>query len=170
MKKQLWVVRPEPNFVNRLPVFLDKGIVAIGWPKIGDLTQYPGRPQLSKRLCQVYDHYLNDKKDDLAMDVGVLDRFVNEIKPGDYALIPQNESIFVSEVTGDYVFHPELDHEGAEAGYPHWRAARFLKGKEPWLPFQALPTGARRAMNCNLSVFAIHSAAPALWSLLDQPS
>jgi predicted Mrr-cat superfamily restriction endonuclease len=168
MTEKLWVVRPEPNFVNRLPHFLEKGIVAIGWPQVGDLSLAQGKQHLATRLCQAYVHYLGDKKDDLAMDVGVLDRFVNQIKRGDFVLIPQNGDVFVGEVTGDYVFRPELGHDGPEAGYPHWRTVRFLKDKKPFLPIRSLPLGVRRAIDCRLAVFSIHAAAMAMWSLIKQ--
>ncbi|MDR1578508.1 MAG: hypothetical protein LBT86_09855 [Deltaproteobacteria bacterium] len=166
MIKQLWVVRPEPNYINRLTNFLELGIVAIGWPRVGDLSQAQGKRQLSHLLCQAYEHYLDSQKEDLAIAVGVLDRFVNQIKPGDYAIIPQDGVVFVSEVTGDYTFHPEFSHDGPEGGYPHWRSARFLTGKEPFAPIRALPLGARRAIECHLSVFSIHAAAPSLWKFI----
>jgi hypothetical protein len=38
---------------------------------------------------------LDSQKEDLAIVVGVLARFVNRIKPGDYAIIPMDESVFV---------------------------------------------------------------------------
>ncbi|MDR1086356.1 MAG: hypothetical protein LBP22_16245 [Deltaproteobacteria bacterium] len=170
MIKKLWVVRPEPNFVNRLPMFLEKDIVAIGWPAVGDLSQGQNRDFLAYRLCQAYRHYLDTKKDDLAMAVGVLDRFVNQIKLGDYVLIPQNGDVFVSEVTGNYSFQPELGHDGPEAGYPHWRKVRFLKNKQPFSHIRNLPLGVRRAIDCHLSVFSIHAAAVAMWSLIKQNS
>ncbi|MDR2140713.1 MAG: hypothetical protein LBR11_02815 [Deltaproteobacteria bacterium] len=168
MRKQLWVVRPAPNYVNRLANFLEKSIVAIGWPAVGDLSQANGKQFLANRLCQAYSQYLDTQKDDLPMAVGVLDRFVNQIKPGDFVIIPQDDNIFVSEVTGDYIFHPELGHDGPEAGYPHWRSVRYLKNKEPFAPIKSLPLGVRRAIDCHLSVFSIHSAAPAMWSLIQE--
>ncbi|MDR0549453.1 MAG: hypothetical protein LBI10_08640 [Deltaproteobacteria bacterium] len=168
MKQQIWVVRPEPNFVNRLSHFLENNIVAIGWPNVGDLSQTQGKSSLAARLCQAYRHYLDEKKDDLAMDVGVVDRFVNQIQQGDFVLIPQNGEIFVGVVTGDYVFRPELGHDGPEAGYPHWRAVRFLRDKQPFLPIRSLPLGARRAIDCRLAVFAIHAAAQTMRSLIQE--
>ncbi|MDR1872270.1 MAG: hypothetical protein LBS60_10220 [Deltaproteobacteria bacterium] len=165
MKEKLWVVRPEPNFINRLAHFLDKSMVAIGWPEVGDLSQ-TDKSALASRLCQTYSHYLDVKKDDLAVDVGVLDRFVNQIQTGDFVLIPENGQVFVGEVTGDYTFHPELGHTGPEAGYPHWRAVRYLKNKQPFSPIKSLPLGVRRGIDCRLAVFSIHAAAPAMWSLI----
>jgi predicted Mrr-cat superfamily restriction endonuclease len=162
----LWVVRPEPNFTNRLTIFLEKNIVAIGWPAVGDLSCGQDRNFLASRLCQAYDHYRNSKKDDLAMAVGVLDRFVNQIKNGDFVLIPQNGDVFVGEVIGEYTFHPELSNDDPESGYPHWRAVRFLKNKEPFSHIRNLPLGVRRAIDCHLSVFSIHAAAQDMWSLI----
>jgi predicted Mrr-cat superfamily restriction endonuclease len=168
MTKKLWVIRPEPNFVNRLANFLEKDIVAIGWPEVGDLSGGQDRPGLAARLCQVYGHYLDSMKDDLAMAAGVLDRFVNQMKCGDFVLIPQKSDVFVGEVTGDYSFHPELGYDGPEAGYPHWRQVRFLKDKKPFSNIRCLPLGVRRAIDCHLSVFSIHAAAQAMWTLINK--
>ncbi|MDR2354333.1 MAG: hypothetical protein LBF22_14480 [Deltaproteobacteria bacterium] len=166
MTKHLWVIRPEPNFIDRLADFLEFGMVAIGWPGMGDLRGCVTREDFATRLCGTYEHYSNELKSDLAVAAGILDRFVNKINIGDLVLVPYQENVFIGEVTGDYVFRPELDLDSPAAGYAHWRPVKYLKGSEPYCKIKELPLGVRRGIDCHLSVFLIHSAAKPMWTFL----
>jgi restriction system protein len=166
MARNLWVIRPEPNFINRMSDFLENSMVAIGWPGVGDLGVGLTRQELADRLCATYEHYLNEQKTDLPVASGILDRFVNRVKIGDYFLVPDGEKVYVCEVTGDYSFHSELNTNSPEAGYPHWRTVKYLNEGKPYGEIKALPLGVRRAIDCKLTVFSIHSAAKDMWALL----
>ncbi|MDR2198153.1 MAG: hypothetical protein LBR53_01625 [Deltaproteobacteria bacterium] len=167
MSKKMWVVRPVPNFVNRLDNFLSEGMVAIGWPEVGDISGGLERSEMAKRLCGAYDHYLNESKSDLSVAAGILDRFVNHMEPGDFVMVPDSEKVYIGEVTGRYLFRPELKGGGPDAGYPHWHPVRYLKGKEPFCTVKELPLGVRRAIDCNLTVFSINKGAQAMWDFID---
>ncbi|MDR2461517.1 MAG: hypothetical protein LBE38_12205 [Deltaproteobacteria bacterium] len=164
MSKKLWVIRPEPNFINRMKDFLENEMVAIGWPAVGDLGGGLTRQQLAERLCDTYEHYLKEQKSDLAVAAGILDRFVNQVKIGDLFLVPDAGNVYIGEVTGDYTFHPELNSDSPEAGYPHWRKVKYFKDGKPFTTIKSLPLGVRRAIDCRLTVFSIHSAASAMWN------
>ena len=165
-ERNLWVIRPEPNFQNRLEDFVGQGMVAIGWPDVGDLGGGLDRKALSDRLKETYSHYRAEQKSELAVAAGVLDRFVNQISEGDIILVPNGENIYLAKVVGPYEFHPELSHDGPEAGYPHWHRVSYLNDGKPFCQVKDLPLGVRRSVDCRLTVFSIHSAARAMWSFL----
>lgn len=164
--KKLWVIRPEPNFINRLGAFLDLGMVAIGWPAVGNLGGGLSRVALSDRLKTTYTHYCHEQKSDLAVAAGVLDRFVNQIQPEDMVLVPNGEKVFLAQVKGPYEYHSELASNSPDAGYPHWHRVEYLNNGEPICTIKDLPLGVRRSIDCRLMVFSIHSAAPAMWDFL----
>jgi predicted Mrr-cat superfamily restriction endonuclease len=166
MSKKMWVVRPEPNFVNRLELFLSKGMVAIGWPAVGDIGTLLNKGEMMERLCQCYKHYLDENKSELSVAAGILARFVNDIHPGDYVIVPDKDIVYLGEITGEYHFHPELNGDSPDQGYPHWHSVRYLSGKESFCALKELPLGVRRALDCHLTVFSVNKAANAMWYFL----
>lgn len=149
--------------------FLANDIVAIGWPGVGDIGGGLTRQDMAARLTGTYEHYLNDQKNELAVAAGILDRFANQIAIGDFVLVPNEDKIYVAEVKGTYSFHKELVQDGPDGGYPHWRKVSYLNDKNPFCLVKGLPLGVRRAIDCRLSVFSIHSAADAMWEFLGVP-
>jgi predicted Mrr-cat superfamily restriction endonuclease len=166
--KKLWVIRPEPNFTNRLDAFIETGMVAIGWPSLGNLGGGLNRDALATRLTDTYVHYLDEQKSDLAVAAGVLDRFVNQINEGDVILVPNDDDVYLAQVLGPYEYHEELSGNSPEAGYPHWHRVVYLNDAEPICKIKELPLGVRRSIDCRLTVFSIHSAADSMWSFLKQ--
>ncbi|MDR0356434.1 MAG: hypothetical protein LBJ64_11990 [Deltaproteobacteria bacterium] len=143
-----------------------EGIVAIGWPAVGDLNGL-SREGLSERLTDTYNHYLNEQKSDLAVAAGVLDRFVNQINAGDVVLVPDGQDVYLARVDGPYEYHSEYSPDTPDAGYPHWHKVNFLNSGRPLCRIRELPLGVRRSIDCRLTVFSIHSAAKSMWSFLD---
>ncbi|MDR1081915.1 MAG: hypothetical protein LBQ79_13390 [Deltaproteobacteria bacterium] len=166
MTRKIWAVRPEPNFTHRLADFLSNDMVAIGWPGIGDLGGGLTRDDIKERLSSTFEHYAKDSKHELSVASGILDRFVNVLAAGDLVMVPNGEDVYVSELTGGYVYHPELDGTGPDQGYPHWRSVRYFKGDRPYCKISELPLGVRRAIDCKLAIFAIASGAPAMFRFL----
>jgi restriction system protein len=146
-------------------VFLAKGIIAIGWPEVGDLS---GRDKggMVSVLCDTYPHYGVHTKTELTVDAGILDRFVNQIAPGHLVVVPNDGVIYAGEVTEGYSFHPELNGGGPDSGYPHWHSVRYFNGNEPYYSIKALPVGIRRAMDCHLTVFTINKGVQAMLDLI----
>jgi predicted Mrr-cat superfamily restriction endonuclease len=162
MSKKIWVVRPKPNFVNRLELFLSEGMVAIGWPAVGDITGLLNKEQMSERLMEAYTHYQDDKRSELSVAAGILSRFVNDLLPGDYVMVPEKDQVYLAEVTSAYDYHPELNSDGPDAGFPHWHKVKYLHDKKPVCTIRELPLGVRRALDCHLTVFSINKAARSL--------
>jgi predicted Mrr-cat superfamily restriction endonuclease len=162
----LWVIRPEPNFINRLNAFLDSAMVAIGWPAVGSLAGGLSRNDMAERLAKTYEHYLSDRKSDLPVAAGVLDRFVNQIHEGDIIIVPDQEDIYLCRVQGPYEYHSELSENTPEGGYPHWHRVSYMNHGKPICKIKDLPLGVRRSIDCRLTVFSIHSAADTMWDFL----
>jgi 5-methylcytosine-specific restriction protein B len=168
MSKNIWVIRPEPNFTDRLDAFINEGMVAIGWPAVGNLGGGLDRDTLANRLLNTYEHYSSEQKSELPVAAGVLDRFVNNISEGDVVLVPHEDQIYLAEVVGPYEYHPELSDDSPDAGYPHWHKVAYLNGGQPFCKVSDLPLGVRRSVDCRLTVFQIHSAAKAMWGFLGE--
>jgi 5-methylcytosine-specific restriction enzyme B len=115
---------------NRWPLMRDGGFVAIGWPKLGDLSEhatgqgslptlkqsmaqeYPGSPQRAGRKGQeVYN-------------------FVRKIAPGDLVLASDGERVLgIGRVVGGYEYEPS-------SGFPHRRRVEWLSMGEWVLPLE----------------------------------
>ena len=115
---------------NRWPLMRDGGFVAIGWPKLGDLSEhatgqgslpavkrsmaqeYPGSPQRAGRKGQeVYN-------------------FVRKIAPGDLVLASDGGTVLgIGRVVGGYEYEPSSD-------FPHRRRVEWLSMGEWALPVE----------------------------------
>ncbi|MDR1312556.1 MAG: hypothetical protein LBQ12_02410 [Deltaproteobacteria bacterium] len=166
MTRKLWAIRPAPNFTNRLDEFLSNGMVAVGWPGVGDLGAGLTRQDIKERLRSTYEHYKKDASSELGTAVGILDRFANVLSEGDFILVPDGEDVYVCEVKGGYSYRPELDQDTPDKGYPHWREVKFLKDGEPVCKAGELPLAVRRAIDCRLALFAVTGGAAAMWKFL----
>lgn len=130
-----WMIRPFPHNNPRINEFREKGLVAIGWPGIGDLTG-KSREEL-KQLLSGKPYELDGLK--LGQAYGTIDLFVNQIRPGDLVLVPNGDDIYFAEITGGYRHDPSVDNN--VDGYPHQRAVS-------WFP----ATAARRDLSSALRI------------------
>lgn len=117
--KQAWMIRPYPCEVCRLDEFRQKGIVAIGWPGIGDLTG-KSREDLKQLLSQPPYSYVDRR---LGSAYATVDILVNRIRPGDLVLVPNGDDIYFAEITSGYRYDPSVD---GKDGYPHQRAVSWF--------------------------------------------
>jgi len=120
MAKQVWMVRAGRDSVY-IDEFLSRQMVAIGWTRIGDLSNVHSREQLSQLVEQAWPE--NNKFQNSA-SVGQVYRFREEIVPGKTVVTyDSNRRVYhLGTVTGDYVYHPEYDPE-----LVHTRAVRWEK-------------------------------------------
>jgi hypothetical protein len=122
---EAWIVRPRPHHINRFSQFLTGGLIATGWPGIGDLSGRSAE-EIRRALRRTYRQYTPRK---LGHAVGQLDRLVNQIRRGDFVVVPDPDAgaLYIGKVTGPYRFDQSRDN-GAE-GYPHHRPVRWLLGR-----------------------------------------
>ncbi len=120
--KNAWLIRPYPQKSQlRLSEFMEGGIIAIGWPGIGDLTG-KSREDLKDLLSRPPYSY-----EGLALGkaYATIDIFLNQMKADDLLLMPNGDDIHLGKVTGDYYLDSSVDDN--ESGYPHQRKAEWLK-------------------------------------------
>lgn len=120
--KNAWLVRPMPNGINRLTEFKNEGIIAIGWPCIGDLKD-KSREELKELLSQ-QPYSLNGLA--LGNTYATFDIFVNQMSISDLVLMPNGDDIYFGVITGDYYLNQSVDN--ATDGYSHQRTVNWLSG------------------------------------------
>ena len=99
---------------------VEQGYVAIGWPDLGDIRQYPDRDALKAALAQ---NYPDKKRGSRPVDAGILFRFAHEMKADDIVVYPSKHDrmVNIGRFTG------EFDHVADDAdGYPNRRRVEWL--------------------------------------------
>lgn len=115
-----WLIRPFPHGKERLSEFLERGIIAVGWPKIGDLTG-KSRGELKEILSGPPYNYNGLRLGNAYASIDIL---VNQMHIGDLLLLPDNDDIYFGEITSEYYYDPSTDND--EDGYPHQRKIKWL--------------------------------------------
>lgn len=124
---------------------LQHGVIAIGWPKMGDLKMLPNDREAFKKRHQ--EAYPEAKKGNTPVAAGMLIRFAYEVKIGDYVVYPSKSDrmINIGVVEGDYYYVPDRDE------YRHQRKVKWLKH----LPRTAFSQGALYETGSVLSFFKL---------------
>lgn len=119
--KKYWHYAPGEN-ASMWDEFYDKGIIGLGWDKLGDLSQYDSRDEIDKSLRSIYGGE-GSKKNDISAN----DDFCNKIKIGDVIIVKQGrkELLGYGEVTSDYYFDEDRQD------YKSLRKVKWLK-KGSW--------------------------------------
>ncbi|MBU3217938.1 hypothetical protein LL033_16130 [Clostridium estertheticum] len=129
----LWLVRTNPENINRLKEFLENDIIAIGWSNLIDLTDMP-KNTLLKELARNNYSCSNVK-------LGVINQFVNNIQVGDLCIIPYGNKIYLAKVTSPYYY----DSTKVAEGYPHQRKVEFINKDNP-ISRSSLPEAVRKSL------------------------
>lgn len=131
-------------------LFLKKNFVAVGWIKMGNLTQIkPDRDAFKEKVTEAYP----DKKPGaIANNVGQLFRFVHEMKNGDVVIYPSkhDRQIHIGQILGPYRYEPSI-----EAGYPHLRPVKWLRT----VPRTNFTQGALYEIGSAMSLFQVKNYA-----------
>ncbi len=103
-------------------LFLQKGVIAVGWHEMGDL----GGPAADRESFkeQYRATYPEAKPGAVGNHAGLLFRFVHEMAAGDIVVYPRkaDRTVHVGRIVGDYEYVPDSD-----AGFPNRRKAEWLK-------------------------------------------
>lgn len=130
-------------------LFLNNGIIAIGWRAMGDLRLIENdREAYKKKYIQAYP---DAKKGSIATGAGMLYRFCIETQIGDYVVFPSkiNREINIGMIDGDYVYDP------SQTRYVHTRKVKWLKH----LPRTAFSQGALYEIGSALTYFTVKNYA-----------
>lgn len=110
----IWMVRSQGG--DLLPLFMKKGVVALGWGTLGNLSG-KSKNQIKELVIKEYP---NEKA--VFQWAGIIDTFVNVIKAGDCVVTYDKSSrlYYIGEVVGDYFFNDNLSKE-----YPNLRKVKW---------------------------------------------
>ncbi|MDX2936498.1 CBS domain-containing protein [Streptomyces ipomoeae] len=113
-----WVVRAGENG-ERERAALDKGLLLAGWLGLGDLSDTATRDDIRAAVAAAYP---DEGPYTVGNWTGQLYRFVHEIQPGDFVVLPlKSWLVAVGRVTGDYEYRSE-----AADGMHHVRRVEWL--------------------------------------------
>jgi len=129
----LWLVRTNPDNINRLTEFLENDIIAIGWSNLLDLTNMNKSTILTELSRNNYS--CSNVK------LGVINHFVNNIQVGDLCIIPHGNKIYIAKVTSSYYY----DSTKVADGYPHQRKVKFINKDNP-INRSSLPEAVRKSL------------------------
>jgi len=104
--------------------FESQGLVAVGWPRLEDLSGLQGRAELRHLLEST--HAAND----VNRSVPELGDFLFSLKVGSKVVTynPQERYYLVGEVVGDYEYRPDLGLHTKEEPFKHIRRVKWRKG------------------------------------------
>jgi restriction system protein len=148
MAKQVWMVRAGRDSVF-IDEFLSRQMIAIGWSKLGDLSNVHSREQISQLVEQFWPE--NNKFQNSA-SVGQVYRFREEIVPGATVVTyDSNHRIYhLGAVTGDYAYHPEYDPE-----LVHTKAAKW----DRQVSRDVLSAGTKNSLGSISTIFCLSAEA-----------
>ena len=104
MSKPMWMVRAQSGGVL-FEEFREKGLVAIGWQAVGDLSALKEKRKIADKIVGIRPEW---KKGKVATSAGQLFRFAYGISSGDSVITydPSRRVYLVGEIVGDYCFDP----------------------------------------------------------------
>jgi len=104
-RQTLWVLHMGNDQETALQA-RDKGFVAIGWSKLGDLARFKTREALKEAMAKTWPEW---KPKTVSSCYGQVWRFASEIKVGDPVVLPikATREIAIGRVSGQYRFSGE---------------------------------------------------------------
>ena len=144
--------------IQNEPLFLQSGLVAVGWSQMGDLSALPADRDAFRDKYSVI--YPDATKGNVGINSGTLYRFVHEMKSGDYIIFPakSDRNIYIGVIDGDYQFQP------GNTEYPHQRQVRWLKH----LPRTAFSQGALYEVGSFVTFFSVKNYADEFLAALNK--
>ena len=138
-----WMVRAG-NDTELADIVREENVVAIGWPKMGDLSDLTTREEFKQRYRKIYPKAAEGR---VGVHAGQLYRFTRVIQEGDYVLtyLTDSREVLIGVVKGPYHYREDayLDH------YPHVRPVEWLNR----VSRDAFGSRARKALGSIMTVF-----------------
>ncbi|SES91122.1 AAA family ATPase [Anaerobranca gottschalkii] len=124
-----WIYTPGEG-ARKWDEFYEKGIMGIGWEKIGDLNQYSTKEEMKKAMKEKINPNGSFMNDALATW-----QFVYEMKKGDIIFVKKGRTQIIGRgvVVSDYYFDTTLDSE-----FPNLRNVKWTHKGEWEHPGQAI--------------------------------
>lgn len=97
-----WLVRgANVHGRNLVPTWLAEGFCSVAFPQLGPVEPGLTRSQLDTALAEAIPELSVRQR---SIHVGVLDRFLNQIRPGDLVATVDGPNVYIGRVTGDPEF------------------------------------------------------------------
>jgi len=105
-EKRMWMVRSGEGGIL-FEDFKKKGIIAIGWKEVGDLTKMLKWTEIEEKVKKAFPE---SSKGYIGMTTGQITRFRIDFKFGDYVITynPQERKYLVGEIVSDYEYNQNL--------------------------------------------------------------
>lgn len=111
---RIFMLRSKPHNNERIDIFLEKNLVAIGWTETGDLTG-ASKEDIRKSLQS-----LGYEGQSLLTNLGLVNSFINTMREGDLVLIREGAVVHIGKV-GNYKWNEEyLDKYMAHTRPVEW--------------------------------------------------
>jgi predicted Mrr-cat superfamily restriction endonuclease len=147
-----WIVRPYPHLKPRMREFIQKEIIAIGWPNIGDLTSLsPEQIEMRNRT-----HHPGQTDRRYRLWTSTICRFRDDVKTGDLVIVApkksESETVSIGVVSGGYRYDPDTD--GEFFGYPHHKSVSWIRHE---VRRSSLPTKIEKSLRSQGTLFRTDS-------------
>jgi len=138
-------------------LFVRRKVIAIGWPKMGDLNQWTDRDAFKAAFAETFP---DQKPGAIPTKAGQLYRFVHEMQVGDFVACPLKlvREVRIGKVLGEYEYRADLNPQ-----YPNMREVEWLKT----VPRTSFSQGALYEMGSALTLFQIKSHADEIMAILE---
>ena len=145
----MWMVRAESDGSLFRP-FIDEGLVAIGWPDVGDLSRFESREAIAAQL-RIEDP--GRSAGAYTAVSGVLFRFLREMQAGDSVISyePTRRIYAVGKLKEDYRFDAGFDPDYPNVRPVDWTAEDISR--------DALATATKNTLGATLTVFRLPETA-----------
>ena len=152
-ERKIWGIHTQDD-----NLFLKDNLIAIGWPKMGDLSQLEAnRDAFKDKYIQAYP---DAKKGNIAKGAGMLYRFYCDVQIDDYVVFPSksNREVNIGTIVGNYIY------DSSQTEYVQTRKVKWLKH----LPRTAFSQGALYEIGSAMSFFTVKNFADEFLAALDK--
>lgn len=105
----------------------EHGCIAVGWPKLGDLSWVEGKKSKGKLKALMAGAYTDDPQT-ISRDITQISQFVTGISEGDVVVAADGMTIFgIGKVIGSYEYNSKFE-------FPHQRQVEWLTTEEWMMP------------------------------------
>lgn len=126
------------TLVENETLFLEQGIICIGWPALGDLSKIEPSREAFKAAYR-RQAKSNETPKRIGICAGMLYRFVCEMQEGDYIVLPSkhDRKINIGQIAGPYYFDISAEHNEDYRAPVNRRKVVWLKKSLPRSAFSA---------------------------------
>ena len=149
----IWGIHSEDD-----ALFLQQGIIGIGWNQVGDFRSIASSRDAFKEKIDAT--YPGSKKGYIALVAGMLYRFLHEMKIGDYVIFPSkaDRMVNIGKITGEY------DYQPGNSLYDNIRKVEWLKH----LPRRVFSQGALYEIGSAMTLFSVKNYADEFMAKLEK--